>query len=116
MVNYSHADNSEKAQIKVARMHHRIVNRRKDFHLKTALEKGTQIKTFSCQHYVCRLKEASRRTRRHSTFWVGLYGKLWVENTQSCHHWVEQLMSLTPHKLPFYQQGQIAQQLILSLF
>jgi putative transposase len=28
--------NWEKAQIEVARMHHRIANRRKDFHLKTA--------------------------------------------------------------------------------
>ena len=28
--------NCQKAQIKVARMHHRIANRRKDFHLKTA--------------------------------------------------------------------------------
>jgi putative transposase len=30
------SQNWEKAQIKVARMHHRIANRRKDFHLKTA--------------------------------------------------------------------------------
>jgi len=37
--------NWEKAQIKVARMHHRIANRRKDFHLKTAHKLCDQAQT-----------------------------------------------------------------------
>jgi hypothetical protein len=47
-------------------------------------------------------------------FWVGLYGGLWVETFQICHHWVEQLMILTPNKLPFFQKGLRAKELILS--
>jgi hypothetical protein len=33
-----------------------------------------------------------------------------------CHDWVEQLMILTPNKLPFYQRGMRAKKLILSSF
>ena len=66
--------------------------------------------------YVCRLKENERKNRRHSSFWVGLYGSLWVEAFQICHEWVEQLMILTPNKLPFYQQGIRARTLIVSSF
>jgi len=82
----------------------------------SALTQGAKIKSVGVQQYVCRLKEASRTTRRHSTFWVGLYGRLWVEREEDCQDLVEQLMRLTSNKRPFYQQGQIAQQLILSTF
>jgi putative transposase len=37
--------NADKAQIEVARMHHRIANRRKDFHLKTAHKLCDQAQT-----------------------------------------------------------------------
>jgi putative transposase len=40
-----HSQNSEKAQIEVARMRHRIANRRKDFHLKTAHQLCDQAQT-----------------------------------------------------------------------
>lgn len=30
------------------------------------------------QKYVGRLQELHRLSRRHSAFWVGLYGHLWV--------------------------------------
>jgi len=39
------SQNWEKAQIKVARMHHRIANRRKDFHFKTAHQLCDQAQT-----------------------------------------------------------------------
>jgi putative transposase len=39
------SQNWEKAQIEVARMHHRIANRRKDFHLKTAHQLCDQAQT-----------------------------------------------------------------------
>ena len=68
------------------------------------------------KEYICRLKENLRKYRRHSSFWVGLYGSLWVEAFQLCHQWVEQLMIFAPNKLPFYQQGIRAQSLILSSF
>lgn len=81
-----------------------------------AIEKGQAIAFQGIKEYVCRLKENSRKYRRHSNFWVGLYGSLWVEVYQMCHDWVDQLMILTPNKLPFYQQGLRAKTLILSSF
>jgi hypothetical protein len=68
------------------------------------------------KQYVCRLTENSRKVRRHSNFWIGLYGSLWVENFQICQDWVDKLIRLTPNKLSFYQQGIRAKKLILSSF
>ena len=81
-----------------------------------AVKKGQAIAFLGVKDYICRLKDNLRKYRRHSNFWVGLYGGLWVEAFQLCHEWVEQLMILTPHKLPFYQQGVRAQRLILTIF
>jgi hypothetical protein len=80
----------------------------------SAIKKGQKIAFMSIKQYVCRLKEIERKDKRHSDFWVGLYGNLWVEIFKICHHWVEQLMILTPNKLLFYQQGLRAKKLILS--
>lgn len=79
-----------------------------------AIQKGQAITFKGVKKYICRLKENSRKTRRHSNFWVGLYGSLWVNNFQICYYWVQQLMIFTPNKLSFYQQGIKAQKLIFS--
>jgi hypothetical protein len=81
-----------------------------------AISKGQTIGFKGVKQYICRLTENSRKARRHSNFWVGLYGSLWTEAFQLCHDWIEQLMILTPNKLPFYQQGIRAKKLILSSF
>ena len=81
-----------------------------------AVKKGQAIAFKGIKEYVCRLKENLRKDRRHSNFWVGLYGNLWVEAFQMCHEWVEQLMILTPNKLSFYQQGIRAKMLIIYSF
>ena len=81
-----------------------------------AVKKGQAIAFKGIKEYVCRLEENFRRDKRHSNFWIGLYGSLWVEIFPMCHDWVEQLMILTPNKLPFYQQGIRAKTLIRSSF
>jgi hypothetical protein len=81
-----------------------------------AINKGQKIGFKGVKQYVCRLTENLRTARRHSNFWIGLYGSLWTEAFQLCHDWIEQLMILTPNKLPFYQQGIRAKKLILSSF
>ena len=81
-----------------------------------AIKKGQLYALKRIKEYICRLKENLRADRRHSNFWVGLYGSLWVESYSMCHEWVDQLMILTPNKLPFYQQGIRAKKLILSSF
>lgn len=81
-----------------------------------AVKKGQAVAFKGIKEYVCRLKENFRQNRRHSNFWIGLYGSLWVETFQICYEWVDRLMILTPNKLPFYQQGMRAKTLILSSF
>ena len=79
-----------------------------------AVQKGQNIAFKGIKEYVCRLKENQRQDKKHSNFWIGLYGSLWIENFQMCHRWVEQLMKLTPNKLSFYLRGIRAKTLILS--
>ena len=81
-----------------------------------AIKRGKQIKVMGIQKYICRLKLGKRTTIRHSNFWVGLYGGLWIETYECCYQLVEELIRLTPNKLPFYQQGLRAKQLIWSTF
>ncbi len=81
-----------------------------------AIQRGQKIKSMGIQKYICRIKLATRKTRRHSNFWVGLYGGLWVETYEFCHQLVNQLMRLTPNKLPFYQQVLRAKMLIQTIF
>ena len=46
--------------------------------------KGQQIKRKVVQQYVGRVREYGRLTRRHSSFYVGLYGQSWVKFRDSC--------------------------------
>ena len=41
-------------------------------------QQGKIIKKSGYQKYICRLKEPGRKDRRHSNFWVGIYGELWL--------------------------------------
>ena len=79
-----------------------------------AIKKGQVLSFKGVKEYVCRPKENLRINKRHSNFWIGLYGSLWVDNFQMCQDWIEILMILTPNKLAFYQQGIRAKRLILS--
>ena len=57
------------------------------------------------QKYVYRLTEKGRHRRRHSNFWIGLYGESWLVAFQSCQLWVEEMLSLIANKKSFYQRG-----------
>jgi exodeoxyribonuclease V alpha subunit len=39
---------------------------------------GDKTRRSGQQKYVCRLKELKRTQRRHSNFWIGLYGQMWI--------------------------------------
>ena len=67
--------------------------------------KGKSIKNSGYQKYVARLSEAQRNSRRHSNFWVGLYGNLWVIAWEFLVDIVQEMMHLSRHKLPRYQSG-----------
>jgi len=75
---------------------------------------GQTMKQQGIQKYVGRVKEPGRMERRHSGFYIGLYGQTWVNFVSSCKDLVEELLSLSPHKLGYYQQGKRAMSLIMT--
>jgi hypothetical protein len=77
---------------------------------------GKKLKQIGLQKYICRVRELKRFHRRHSSFWVGLYGQLWVAGMEVCSNLATQLMRLKPHKLPYFQRGLRAMRLIQSTF
>jgi hypothetical protein len=82
-------------------------------YLKSIIQ-GREIKSKQVQEYLSRKTENYRKYARHSTFYIGLWGESWVDSMFSNWQVVVELMSLSPHKLPNYQQGIRAMRLILS--
>jgi hypothetical protein len=80
-----------------------------------ALLHGQKIKTMGIQKYVGRLTEYGRSIRRHSSFWIGLYGQCWVVGMEFCQDIIIELMRIRRNKLPFFQRGMRAMSLILSM-
>jgi hypothetical protein len=75
---------------------------------------GQKIKHQGLQKYIGRTKEFGRYERRHSTFYIGLYGTAWVNLATSCWDLVLELLRLTPNKRKYHQRGLRAMELILS--
>lgn len=66
---------------------------------------GLNIRKTGHQEYINRLKIEGKNRYRHSYFWTGLYGFTWVKALDLCWSWVKNLMKTAPNKLPFYQRG-----------
>ncbi len=77
---------------------------------------GQVIKSKGQQRYIGRLKELKRMTRRHSNFWIGLYGQMWIAALESCRDWIRNLMLIRPNKRRFFQKGLRAMALIQTAF
>lgn len=75
---------------------------------------GRNSRQMGLQKYVGRLKELRRLHRRHSSFWIGLYGQLWIGAMEFWADLAYELMGLKPNKLPYFQQGLRAMTLIQS--
>ncbi|MBD1848129.1 IS4 family transposase [Cyanobacteria bacterium FACHB-63] len=75
---------------------------------------GRRIRKKQVQCYVARVTEPKRTTQRHSAFWIGLYGKLWIEPLQLWSSLATKLMALKPQKRSFFQRGLNAISLIQS--
>ncbi len=80
----------------------------------TATMQGKKIKQIGLQKYIGRVKEIGRQQRRHSSFYIGLYGQTWVNFIDECAHIVAELMKLNRNKRKYYQKGQRAMELIMS--
>ncbi len=77
----------------------------------TAL-KGKFLKKTGQSKYMARLKSKRIIVRRHSDFWVGLYGSMWIIAWELCLDLVQIMINSNPHKLPNYQRGLNAMSLI----
>ena len=64
-----------------------------------------KVKNKGVQEYISRTNEKGRKERRHSSFFVGLSMIYWAINDDFIWELVENLMSLNPHKLLYYQRG-----------
>ncbi|GBE91957.1 IS4 family transposase [Nostoc cycadae] len=73
---------------------------------------GQKIKLQRQQSYVCRSQEQGKTEKRHSNFWIGLYGFNWIVAWQGCQAWVEALVGLIRNKRAYYQRGLKAIKLI----
>lgn len=82
----------------------------------SATIEGQLINQKGIQKYVGRVKETGRTERRHSCFYVGLYGHTWVNFVSNCGALVEELLKLAPNKLTYYQRGKRAMQLVTATF
>lgn len=51
-------------------------------------------------------REYGRTERRHSSFYIGLYGHNWVNFPDNCWELVRELLILAPNKNKYYQRGQ----------
>ncbi len=76
---------------------------------------GRKIKQLGQQKYINRLQELGRPYKRHSSFWVGLYGQIWVAGMEFWSDLATELMQIKRHKLPFFQRGLQAMTLIQSV-
>ena len=77
---------------------------------------GQAIKYKGQQKYIGRLKELKRLQRRHSNFWIGLYGQMWIAALESCSDWLRNLMIIRPNKRRFFQKGLRAMAVIQTAF
>lgn len=77
---------------------------------------GKAIKNKGVQKYLARVKETGRVYRRHSSFYIGLYGQNWMLSMDNCWSLVQDLMRLNRHKLEYYLRGMRAMELIQSAF
>ncbi len=76
---------------------------------------GQEMKKKGIQKYIARVKEKRRIQRRHSSFYVGLYGQAWVRFMDSSWGLVQELMKLNCNKLHHYLRGMRAMKLIQSV-
>lgn len=77
---------------------------------------GQRIKLQRLQPLVCRSQERGRTRKRHSNFWIGLYGQNWLTAFHECRIWVEELMDYIRNKQTFYRRGLKAMSLIQQAF
>jgi uncharacterized protein (UPF0128 family) len=73
---------------------------------------GQRTKFKKQESYICRQEEKNRTQKRHSNFWIGLYGFNWIVALHGCQAWVEELVGSIRNKQAYYRRGLRAMTLI----
>jgi hypothetical protein len=79
-------------------------------------KQGQVIKSTRQQKYIGRLRKIKQSLTKNSNFWLGLYGDVWIIAREFVGQWVEELMKVNLNKLPFYQKGIRAMNIIQQAF
>jgi Transposase DDE domain len=82
----------------------------------TSFLKGKSLKNSGHQKYIARLTEKQRVAQRHSNFWIGIYGELWIIAWEFLGDIIQDMMNCHRHKMPNYQNGIRAMNLIQKAF
>lgn len=75
---------------------------------------GQKIKRMGVQKYIGRIKEVGRVERRHSNFYIGLYGCNWTHFLEECWALITELLRINSNKSDDYRRGLRAMNLIAS--
>jgi hypothetical protein len=73
---------------------------------------GQRTKFQHQESYICRSQEQNRTQKRHSNFWIGLYGQNWIVAWHECQAWVEELVAFSRNKQAYSQRDLRAMKLI----
>ena len=77
---------------------------------------GKKIKNKKQERYVNRGREKGRKQRRHSNFWVGIYGKEWADISGENEENIRKIMELNKNKRWCYIQGMRAKEKIREIY
>lgn len=77
---------------------------------------GEILKKKAKQKYIARPEEKRRKTRRHSEFWLGLYGEIWCDNYDNYESEIKMIMELNLNKFSDYQRGLKAMEQIKKVY
>ncbi|MCT7952703.1 hypothetical protein NG798_23160 [Ancylothrix sp. C2] len=66
---------------------------------------GLKIKELGQQKYINRLQEVGRDSKRHSNFWIGQYGFLWIAAMDKWSDLAQELMKNKSVGIAFFSEG-----------
>ena len=75
---------------------------------------GKTLRKIGIQRYIGRVKETGRSIRRHSSFYIGLYSRAWVNFYGDFQDCIVLLIRLSPNKRSYYRKGIRAMELAMS--
>lgn len=77
---------------------------------------GKKLKNKQKERYINRGREKGSKHRRQSNFWVGIYGKEWIDFRDEKEENIRKIMELNKNKLWCYRKGMRAKEKIREIY